>query len=84
MIFEPDEIDPELARDYACEGAVDLIESMYEWGFDDVRIIEVEHSWHLYMYGFLIACGVGEDPITAMDNLYQRVVEIFVSEAIQA
>ena len=84
MFEHGDEIDPELALDYACEGAVDLIESMQQWGFDDVRIMPIDNAWHLFMYGCLIACGAGEDPITAMDNLYQRVVEIFVSKVIQA
>ena len=84
MQFESDEIDPELALEYACEGAADLIETLYVWGHDDVQIVPVDNTWQLYMYSFLIACGEGDDPVTAMDNLYQRVVERFITDAIEA
>ena len=72
MEFDPDEIDPE------------LIQSLYTWGHDEIKIVPIESAWYLYMYDCLIACGEGEDPITAMDNLYQRVVERFVTNAIEA
>lgn len=75
--------DASMALDCANEGAEDLIEGLQCWGLE-ATIVAHDDSWLLFIEGALMTAASGEDPVTAMDHLYNRVIELFVSDPIRA
>ncbi len=64
------------------EGATCLVETLRELGLDGVRIAYCENAAHMFIDDLLFASGLGEDPIDAMDELYNRVTErLFLNPA---
>jgi len=64
------------------EGATCLVETLRELGLDGVRIAYCENVAHMFIDDLLFASGLGEDPIDAMDALYNRVTErLFLNPA---
>jgi hypothetical protein len=57
------------------EGANCLIETFKEMGVEGVRIAYNEESAHMFVDELLFASGVADNPVDAMDALYNRVTE---------
>jgi len=73
----------EMAMNCAKDTGDDLIESLSAWGYE-AAIVAKGDSWLLYIEGVLMTAASADDPITAMDTLYNRVIELFVSDLISA
>ena len=73
----------EMAMSHAKDTGDDLIESREAWGFESTIVAEGD-AWLLYVEGVLMTAASAEDPITAMDTLYNRVIELFVSQVVLA
>ncbi len=72
-----------MGLEYAHEGADDLVEALQCWGFDAIVVCQ-EDSWMLFVEGAFVTAATAENPVTAMDRLYNRVIELFVTRIPQA
>tara|TARA_R100000808_G_scaffold14314_1_gene33879 strand:- start:957 stop:1310 length:354 start_codon:yes stop_codon:yes gene_type:complete len=64
------------------EGANCLIETFREMGVEGVRVAYNEESAHMFVDDLLFASGVADNPVDAMDALYNRVTEkMFINPA---
>lgn len=69
----------EAAMEFAHEGAQCLVTQLVSLGYDDTKIVQREDSWALYIAGAFITESSAEDPVEAVDTLYERVVQLFVT-----
>jgi|TARA_A100000172_G_scaffold79050_1_gene65410 hypothetical protein len=64
------------------EGANCLVETFREMGVEGIRVAYNEESAHLFVDDLLFASGVADNPVDAMDALYNRVTEkMFINPA---
>jgi len=67
------------AFEFAHEGAQSIVTQLVSLGYDNTKIVQKEDSWALYIEGAFITECSAEDPVEAVDTLYERVVELFVT-----
>ena len=73
----------EMAMSCAQDTGEDLIESLGAWGFDS-KIVAEGDSWLLFIEDAFVTSASADNPVDAMDLLYNRVIELFVSHVITA
>jgi hypothetical protein len=67
------------ALEFAHEGAESIVTQLVSLGYENTKIVQKEDSWALYIEDAFITESSAEDPVEAVDTLYERVVELFVT-----